>query len=176
MLGVWMLLLTTATGTLLWHSHHGAWSIVWKGSIAQWQLASHDGVVRLSRVVRNENDSSPHPVGVVGGFFTPGSEERREWDLRRVKLRGGWDLFGGKFGAAIPPYDDSISIWVGIVPWWWLAGPLGLLTALTLVKPIIGWNIKRRRRRHGRCVFCGYDLRATPGQCPECGAAVPQAT
>jgi hypothetical protein len=29
--------------------------------------------------------------------------------------------------------------------------------------------VERQRKRNGRCVRCGYDLRATPDCCPECG-------
>ncbi len=50
--------------------------------------------------------------------------------------------------------------------------PYWLPILLTAVPPSAGAARRLRRRRRsgaGRCRACGYDLRATPDRCPECG-------
>jgi hypothetical protein len=42
-----------------------------------------------------------------------------------------------------------------------------LLTILLILASRMDWGW--HRGRFGLCVFCGYDLRATPDRCPECG-------
>jgi hypothetical protein len=59
--------------------------------------------------------------------------------------------------------------------WRVVAVPYWFLMAVTMVLPVNWWRRRNRTRRMaaGQCAWCGYDLRATPNRCPECGAGPP---
>ena len=57
----------------------------------------------------------------------------------------------------------------------WVTMPTWFVVLLMAILPTIAfrrWRRQRHRTREGLCLNCGYDLRASPGRCPECGKEV----
>jgi hypothetical protein len=69
----------------------------------------------------------------------------------------GW--VSGKGVTLFPP--GSIDSALGYEAWW--------LVILAMMTWTAGRWIGREYRDVGLCPACGYDLRATPDRCPECG-------
>ena len=76
---------------------------------------------------------------------------------------------GSPFGH-IGPFDAAHESDVG-----WLILALGVLPLLWVVvaaRRTAKAAVKKERIDRGCCSVCGYDLRATPSRCPECGTRV----
>ncbi|HEY8668356.1 MAG TPA: hypothetical protein VIL86_17025 [Tepidisphaeraceae bacterium] len=80
----------------------------------------------------------------------------------------GLETYSGYSRKPINPFGYARAISI-LFPAWFLALLFSLLPALRLRR----WILDRQRNRPGFCRTCGYDLRATPERCPECGMEVP---
>jgi hypothetical protein len=97
------------------------------------------------------------------------------WETPKHTL--GWQFASRPF--ALSAHDSSLrkqfgltGFIVGSDPCYHLYLPLWaicLATALLPVGHMMCWRVLRRRVARGHCRGCGYDLRATPQRCPECG-------
>ena len=59
---------------------------------------------------------------------------------------------------------------------WWLIGVSAVAPVFAGSRFSVTRWVRARRLASARCPSCGYDLRASPEQCPECGDAVPKPT
>jgi hypothetical protein len=132
-----------------------------------WTVRSYIGGVH---VVRGYYFASWGYESFPVGFFPP-VYWCTEYPLDEI----GWERWGfavakGRqlsLGIGDDPATDVqyIAMTAVVVPYWFIV-------TVFLVAPAI-WIFARARRRRalrqGRCPTCGYDLRATPDRCPECG-------
>jgi len=75
--------------------------------------------------------------------------------------------WGSQTSPMPPRLGGSRTMWHVRLPYWLPS----LLFALLPAYCVRRWLRARRRRAAGQCPTCGYDLRATPDRCPECGGA-----
>jgi hypothetical protein len=145
---------------------------VWRGPAASWFLFLAPGravlfrqsVKSLSETVPIANLSEPGKFGIRAG---PNGQQG--WVVCQSSL--GTPSFGN-FGTHMTLDDGRgseaafiVSSRAYFVPYWCIAAGAWLLPAIWFWR----WRQWKMRLR-GLCVVCGYDLRATPDRCPECGA------
>lgn len=138
----------------------------WSGVLFSWDCDLLVGIMRIDRLpppgVRLQGleiRSSPYNAkdigkqnGMLQSLGSPGSN-------------GFWLIRCKQPGAA----GMTASYWAVGAPAWFIA-------SIGAVSPVIWLSRGAKRkftRRSGICPDCGYDLRATPGRCPECGRRMP---
>jgi hypothetical protein len=97
------------------------------------------------------------PAIAVGGSIRPAYR----WNYHRQSEP--WrELYSLRFGFGFSADERSLFV------------PHGAIAIMSGAAAAGAWAIRRRRQRRDRsglCHQCGYDLRATPERCPECGTA-----
>jgi hypothetical protein len=74
-----------------------------------------------------------------------------------------------EFGTVVAGVRGTMESSFWTVPYWFAVMATAILPASRFLPPVLRWLRRRRGIRLGLCPRCGYDLRATPGRCPECG-------
>jgi hypothetical protein len=126
-------------------------------NIGSWGYARHQFPSRVPVTLlkaMTETNGFSHTSHTQGGVLSRYQLDWVDWSL--IEHNVVWGI-----------WTERIHFW--IVSYWLFALITGTLPCL--------WCLRRcvpaRRRREGHCPVCNYDLRATPGRCPECGTIPP---
>jgi hypothetical protein len=163
----------------------------WSGARSTlWCAESRGGRVTLY-VVYGWPDPKPlrwhadvrHPPGPGVGIYPRTQWERfglyREAGTAVAPMtpdgRAFWDPPARWVPPVIRRFSPPMAYWNFGLPYWM---PAAVLAALPIARGY-RWLValrKARRSSAGLCPSCGYDLRATPDRCPECGTAASVST
>ena len=142
--------------------------VCWATSYHRYRLFSYEGRVLL--------------LAIKDDAFTTQWLRDRPPDAylwRQLLPRDAWQFAGLTFAPTRTWNNYSFTFMNGgrditmniTLRYWQLAIPwlLALLAAIPTALLFRARARQRARRRQGQCRNCGYDLRATPDRCPECG-------
>jgi hypothetical protein len=130
--------------------------------------------LQISLTRRSQNGAISYSEAATNNF-PPRLSYDREASPRFERRRALWFFFSHDDGQklAMPswkPTDGLVVVSGRVFRLWILSIPGWII--LTCAGALFCWSSRRyqKGRLPGFCNFCGYDLRATPDRCPECGA------
>jgi hypothetical protein len=163
----------------LWLRSHWRFDYVDRESVSlltvqSWRIGSERGCFSIEFRRDGRDDEAVDLGGISFGSFNIAAEPMGLREAVAVEAKAGtwwperpysYGWFHG-FGYCIRTGHPVKALRMFWIPHWFAAVPFAILPAVRLH----GMLRARRVRRDGLCPRCGYDLRATPARCPECGA------
>ena len=164
------LLICAGIGALWIGSYAAPGGTSWGGEPrTRWHVSSQSGRLTVQRVrVYQRLPYRTHIVrpGQRSEFHgVPGVVVAREEG--RMRPRVGWEA--PPFRLDLP--TTRYSWFDRVETSYWLLFMLAALLPAVWVRRAREWR-RQSRAAQNLCAACGYDLRASPGRCPECGAPV----
>jgi uncharacterized membrane protein len=138
--------------------------------VNSFRLTTHRGTILMETARPDSAIGLNEPPG-RSFWYREAAVEGFVWPLRENEIRRVGGVSWGESRFVIGPITGYSLTGYSLGTANVLILPLGFVAAATSVSPLI-WLAMRWKRRGsvaGLCPSCGYDLRATPDRCPECG-------
>jgi len=142
----------------------------------QWAVQSIRGRLVIGRLEYSPKQIPTWELAVFGG------ETRDQIRYVRTNATLDWipsqqflERLGFRWRHTVAGVWGNILITMPLDDITYVAAPYWFLALLAATPAALKWRSVarlRRKRRLGLCLGCGYDLRGSPGRCPECGREV----